>query len=71
MKGKQNRSKNAAANRGEFNSAPENIARYAYHIWVKEGRPHGRDKEHWLQAEAHLKRSQGLIHHNQHPRGDE
>ena len=26
----------------------------AYAIWESEGRPHGRDTEHWLQAEREL-----------------
>lgn len=30
------------------------IAARAYEIWEKQGRPHGRDKEHWLQAAAEL-----------------
>jgi Protein of unknown function (DUF2934) len=30
------------------------ISEYAYHLWVQEGRPHGRDIEHWLQAEREL-----------------
>jgi hypothetical protein len=38
-----------------LNSAHDEIARYAYHLWEAEGRPHGRDLEYWLQAEAHLK----------------
>jgi hypothetical protein len=32
----------------------EEIAVCAYLIWEKEGRPHGRDQEHWSQAEAQL-----------------
>ncbi len=32
----------------------EEIAACAYLIWEKEGRPHGRDVAHWLQAEEHL-----------------
>ena len=31
------------------------VAAYAYHIWEQEGRPVGRDREHWLQAEAQLR----------------
>jgi len=31
------------------------IAAYAFHIWEQEGRPVGRDREHWLQAEAQLR----------------
>ena len=34
---------------------PENIAKLAYFIWIEEGRPHGKDHEHWLEAEALLK----------------
>jgi hypothetical protein len=26
------------------------IAKRAYEIWEREGRPHGRDREHWLKA---------------------
>lgn len=32
----------------------EEIAVYAYYLWEFEGRPHGRDKEHWQQARAYL-----------------
>jgi hypothetical protein len=28
------------------------IAKRAYELWEKAGRPHGQDKQHWLQAEA-------------------
>lgn len=30
------------------------IAARAYQIWETEGRPHGRDKDHWLKAVAEL-----------------
>jgi DUF2934 family protein len=30
------------------------IRQRAYEIWEREGRPHGRDREHWRQAEAEL-----------------
>jgi hypothetical protein len=33
---------------------PDEIAVCAYLIWEKEGRPAGREKEHWLQAETQL-----------------
>jgi hypothetical protein len=33
---------------------PEEIADCAYLIWEKEGRPPGRAREHWLQAETQL-----------------
>jgi hypothetical protein len=31
----------------------------AYRIWELDGRPHGRDKEHWDRAIEHLKRQAG------------
>lgn len=30
----------------------EQIRKRAYEIWEGEGRPHGRDTEHWSQAET-------------------
>jgi heme oxygenase len=33
----------------------DEISRRAYEIFVARGRPHGRDVEHWLEAEAQLK----------------
>jgi hypothetical protein len=32
----------------------DEIAQCAYLIWEREGRPTGRAKEHWLQAESQL-----------------
>lgn len=32
----------------------EAIRERAYHIWLREGRPHGRDFEHWVQAQVEL-----------------
>jgi Protein of unknown function (DUF2934) len=34
---------------------PMDVAACAYLIWEKEGRPHGRDVEHWMQAETLLR----------------
>jgi len=34
---------------------PSEIAVCAYLIWEKEGRPAGRVRDHWLQAEAQLR----------------
>lgn len=36
----------------------EAIKERAYHIWVREGRPHGRDFEHWVQAQVELEAEQ-------------
>jgi hypothetical protein len=33
----------------------EKIAMRAYEKWVKSGYQHGRDQQHWLEAEAELK----------------
>jgi hypothetical protein len=35
----------------------EAVARAAYHLWEREGRPHGRDEEHWYRALAQLRRA--------------
>ena len=35
--------------------ATEEIARCAYAIWERQGRPAGKETEHWLQAEMQLK----------------
>ncbi len=40
-------------------AAHEEIALSAYSIWDQEGRPEGRDVEHWLQAEAQRKHGCG------------
>jgi hypothetical protein len=37
-----------------MNSGADAIRERAYQIWEHEGRPHGKDFEHWLQAEREL-----------------
>ncbi len=38
-------------------NAPEGyVKEAAYYIWEKEGRPHGRDLDHWLRAEHEIRR---------------
>ena len=32
----------------------ETIRKIAYRLWEEQGRPHGNDFEHWLQARAEL-----------------
>ena len=32
----------------------ERVKKRAYELWEREGRPHGKDKEHWSQAEEEL-----------------
>lgn len=36
------------------------IRERAYEIWVREGRPHGRDAEHWQRAEAEISSESGI-----------
>jgi hypothetical protein len=36
----------------------EAIKERAYHIWMREGCPHGRDFEHWVQAQVELEAEQ-------------
>jgi hypothetical protein len=38
----------------------EEIAACAYSIWEQEGRPEGREVEHWLAAEIQLHQTRGL-----------
>ncbi len=40
----------------------DQIARHAYHIWERRGRPHGQAMQHWLEAEADLRRVVALGH---------
>jgi hypothetical protein len=52
------------AETGQPGTAPgdslhERIAMAAYHLWLQEGCPHGRDQEHWYRAEEQLKRQAG------------
>ena len=36
----------------------DQIRERAYLIWVNEGRPHGRELDHWLRAERELEQEQ-------------
>ena len=41
----------------------EEMRLIAYRIWEEEGRPEGRDLEHWFKAEAIWQERQGQIEH--------
>ena len=41
----------------------EEIARAAYAIWENEGRPDGRDREHWAQAEQVVQNGASGVNH--------
>ncbi len=45
----------AKSSEKEFKPNGAEIAALAYQLFEQEGRPHGRDVEHWLQAEVLLK----------------
>ena len=50
-----------AATAGQFKPSSQQIADLARRIWEAEGRPDGRDKIHWLEAEARLNALFGQI----------
>ncbi len=61
--------KKAAAKRKPAKAAPtvpaleitsEQIARRAYFIWEQQGRPAGKEREHWMLAEQQLKAEQSF-----------
>lgn len=37
----------------------ERVRQRAHEIWESEGRPHGRDSDHWLRAEAEMRNTLG------------
>jgi fructose-bisphosphate aldolase class II len=43
--------------RAALSDPHEETKRRAYHLWEQAGRPEGRDAEFWLQAEAHVRRT--------------
>lgn len=44
----------SAASRGRRDDVHERVQRRAYELWESEGRPAGREHEHWLQAEREI-----------------
>lgn len=51
----RNKPSSNAALTGVSHPAAEAIAALAYSIWEREGRPVGRDQEHWLEAELEIR----------------
>ncbi len=41
----------------------DRVRQIAYHIWEEEGRPQGRDLDHWLKAESIWQEEEELIEH--------
>jgi hypothetical protein len=54
----KNEARNAAAAKATTAILPDRIAARAYEIWQANGRPVGRDLDHWFQAERELRASQ-------------
>lgn len=59
-----NRPRKAASNEGQTTAASkppthDEISARAFQIYVKKGRPEGRDTENWLEAETELHRERG------------
>ncbi len=50
-----------AATAGQIEPSKEQIGDLAKRIWEAEGRPEGRDKENWIEAEARLRALFGHI----------
>ncbi len=46
----------ATVERPKHESEDHRIRQRAYEIWIEEGRPDGRDVEHWLRAKWELER---------------
>jgi hypothetical protein len=44
----------SAASRGRQDNLHERVQRRAYELWESEGRPAGREHDHWLQAEREV-----------------
>ena len=50
-----------AATSGQIGPSKEQIGDLAHRIWEAEGRPEGREVEHWAEAEARLRALFGHI----------
>jgi hypothetical protein len=46
----------AAAQSSRWNAPEAEVAKAAYYIWEKEGRPSGRELDHWLRAETQVRK---------------
>lgn len=38
----------------------QKIRERAFHIWIEEGQPEGKDKEHWEKAKAELENTEAV-----------
>jgi hypothetical protein len=56
-KSAKNHPKPSVSSRPADEPTNEEVAALAYSIWEQEGRPEGRDLEHWRAAEAQLRQA--------------
>jgi len=49
-----------------MDSLEQRIRDRAYHIWEEEGRPHGREREHWQRARSEVMAVQNGEHVSDH-----
>ena len=59
-KNAQNKSQTNASNHLTDETSDQKIAAVAYSIWEQEGRPEGREFEHWLRAKTQIQLKPGL-----------
>jgi hypothetical protein len=52
----QSNAPNNPAAQTRWNSPEAEVRQAAYYIWEKEGRPAGREMDHWLRAENEARR---------------
>jgi hypothetical protein len=53
------------------NDIEQRIRQRAFYIWIEQGRPEGKDKEHWQQAESELMAGIAKPESELHPARDE
>jgi hypothetical protein len=46
----------ATAQQPRWNAPESDVAKAAYYIWEREGRPSGRELDHWLRAENDVRK---------------
>jgi hypothetical protein len=56
-----NRALSKAGNIPKCDPTREEITAVAHSIWEREGRPEGRDVQHWLEAESQLRQHRNSI----------
>ena len=50
---------------GVWDDKSQRVRERAYQIWIEEGRPEGRDREHWFRAEREVEGDEAHLSHDQ------